>query len=349
MKNKIALNTRCLLNPLSGVQRYTHQVSNCFSGAIRVKPSFHRFSSGFAGHLWEQFSLPAKLQGRLLFSPANTGPLLVANQVVTIHDVATLDHPEWFSRKFAQWYNYLLPNLIKVCKSVITVSEASRQRILFHCPEAEAKLKVVHNGINESFYPAKDSGLQRIKELYSLNKPYFLYVGSMEPRKNLSVLLKAWDKAGLADGFDLVLAGGFLSRVFAQRQHVSLPSGTRAIGRFEDSDLCPLYSGATALVYPSLYEGFGFPVLEAMRCGTIPIFSAIPSHFEISRGLENDERLVFDPHSENDLEKILQHVANMTAVEKKYLSVRYQKHAEQFTWQRCARETAAVLEAAMDQ
>jgi hypothetical protein len=118
----IVLNARFLQQELTGVQRYGREMlARLGDGVETVQPVDH--VSPVRGHFWEQFVLPSHCHGRLLWSPGNTGPLSVRAQVITIHDAATLDHPEWFSRKFALWYRFLLPRLARRVRRIITVSE----------------------------------------------------------------------------------------------------------------------------------------------------------------------------------------------------------------------------------
>jgi hypothetical protein len=119
------------------VQRYTRELCRRLNGRIRVVFP-ERALHGITGHLWEQMVLPGILKGSLLWSPANIGPLTVSRQVLTIHDLASLDHPEWFDRRFSKWYRSIIPLLARRVRRVITVSEFSKQRLveLTHIPES---------------------------------------------------------------------------------------------------------------------------------------------------------------------------------------------------------------------
>src|SRR6202007_2139182 len=122
------VNLRTLGSHINGVQRYLLSLLPHMPAELdSVKPA--QALQGIKGHLWEQFYLPTQLRHRLLWSPGNTGPIGVSRQVLTLHDIASLDHPEWFERKFALWYPVLLPRLIRKVRAIITVSHFSKERI----------------------------------------------------------------------------------------------------------------------------------------------------------------------------------------------------------------------------
>ena len=274
MPYQVAVNGRCLMHPLIGVSRYTSQVVRRLAERLRILQPGEHFS-GLRGHWWEQIHLPPQLKrGEVLWSPANTGPLAVENQVLTLHDVSPIEHPEWFSPAFAGWYRFLLPRLVQKVRKVITVSQFSQNRILeiLHLPQE--KVLCIPDGVDYSqFYPADPAEIKRICLKYELRDDYFLVVGTLEPRKNLRRLLEAWEGVNHAmPGLSLILAGGASSN-FRQADLDPLPGGVNCLGYVNDQDLTALYSGAVALILPSLYEGFGLPALEAMACGA-PVVAA---------------------------------------------------------------------------
>lgn len=266
-EENVVINTRTLWAPTTGVQRYTRELLNYFGNRCHaIGPK--RLLPGNTGHLWEQLILPWRLKGRLLWSPANTGPLSVANQVVTIHDAATLDHPEWFAQSFACGYRLLLPRLIKIVRLIITDSEFSRQQLLAHSQVPAEKIIAIPLGVSNHFSPAAPDDLERVRCRYHLERPYLLALGSLEPRKNLNRLLTAWTQ--LRDRYtdiELLIVGG-TGKIFRDPCYGPIPHGVRFLGYVEDQDLPALFSGAMIFVYPSIYEGFGLPPLEAMACGS---------------------------------------------------------------------------------
>jgi glycosyltransferase involved in cell wall biosynthesis len=265
----IVLNARSLTAQVGGVQRYTAELCNRLNDIVPVSPR-HPLH-GAKGHLWEQASLPLRTEGRLLFSPGNSGPLAIERQIVTIHDIAVLDHPEWFNRHFARWYSWLLPRLLKRVRRIIAVSEFTKRRIVNAIGIDPEKIAVIPNGIDERFRSTpKVHSRKDCQNTIVPCESYILSVGSLEPRKNLNRLLQAWSRclAELPSSVWLVITGLKGSRRVFQDAS-SLPDIPRVYftGYLPDSDLGILYQGATALIYPSVYEGFGLPVLEAMACG----------------------------------------------------------------------------------
>ena len=218
MSLKIVVNTRALAHPVTGVERYLIELLARMGPKQDVFPCAPRVpTGGMKGHAWEQFVLPAKLRGRLLFSPCNTGPLAVARQVVTIHDVAALDHPEWLNAKFALWYRWLTPRLARRCQHIITVSEFTRSRIVAHTGVSAGKITVIPNGVDARFAPmARDVIDVALAPLALPSRKYILAVGSIEPRKNLPRLLEAWGKVlpTLPEDVWLVVAGGGNRSIF---------------------------------------------------------------------------------------------------------------------------------------
>ncbi|MBV9274373.1 MAG: glycosyltransferase, partial [Verrucomicrobia bacterium] len=199
------VNLRTLGFHTTGVQRYL------LSLLPHLPPELHSVKPpqallGIKGHLWEQFYLPTELAGRLLWSPGNTGPLAVSRQVVTVHDAAPLDHPEWFERKFALWYSALLPRLIRRVRAIITVSHFSKKRIVQNTGIEPERVHVIFNGVDRRFRPLDQKTIRQTTAGLGLTDPYILFVGSLEPRKNLKMLLETW-RRGKFDGATLAVAG----------------------------------------------------------------------------------------------------------------------------------------------
>ncbi|MBC8122390.1 MAG: glycosyltransferase family 4 protein [Gemmatimonadaceae bacterium] len=221
---------------------------------------------------WSQLDLPRRVGSHVLWSAENIGPLGVRNHVLTIYDIAALEHPEWFRCDFVATYRFYLPRLIKQVKAVTTISEYSRARIVEWFRLSEEQVSVAPCAVDARFQPCPTHEIAAVRGRYNLPERYILSVSSLEPRKNLRNLLEAWRRLAEQDrdGVGLVIAGE-RGKVFANDDYrmllERLPSVTFT-GYFPDGDLPALYSGALGLVYPSLYEGFGLPPLEAMACGT---------------------------------------------------------------------------------
>jgi glycosyltransferase involved in cell wall biosynthesis len=336
MPLKPCVNLRTLGYRITGVQRYLLSLLPHMPEELNsVRPP--RALQGVKGHLWEQFYLPTQLKHRLLWSPGNTGPLGVTRQVVTIHDMASLDHPEWFERKFALWYATLLPRLIHRVHAIITVSRFSRERIVRLTEVEPRRVHVILNGVNQQFRPADLEIVKRVVTDFGLSCPYILFVGSLERRKNLGLLLRAW-QSGAFEGVTLAVVGAS-GHVFSSFGFDSVPAGVHLLGSVPDDVLPSLYTGAAAFVYPSIYEGFGMPPLEAMACGCVVAVSDIPAHREIC----GEAATYFDPFDPDDLTSKLDWLLRLDNASRAALTKRGLQRAACYCWENAASETWRVL------
>lgn len=341
MTLKPCVNLRTLGYGITGVQRYLLSLLPHMPAALNtVRP--RKALQGIKGHVWEQFYLPTQLRQRLLWSPGNTGPLAVSRQVVTLHDAASLDHPEWFERKFALWYNALLPRLVRNVRAIITVSNFSKERIVGLTAVDPERVHVISNGVDPCFRPADPESIQQIRTEFKLSGPYILFVGSLEPRKNLKLLLEAW-QLGRFDGATLAVVGAS-GHLFQKLQFGSLPEGVRMLGRVEDEVLPVLYSGASGFVYPSVYEGFGLPPLEAMACGCSVAVSDIPVHREVF----GSRAMYFDPFNAEDLSSKVELLLRPDNSSRASSIDAGLAHAASYSWERAASDTWHILQVATD-
>jgi glycosyltransferase involved in cell wall biosynthesis len=329
---------------MTGMQRYTTELLTRWNGqADRIAPN--GLLLGLAGHAWEQLALPVKLRGRLLFSPSNTGPVKAKNQVVTIHDMSVFDSPEAFSPSFAAWYRFLLPRLAQRSRRVITVSEFTKQRILVHTKVSPDKVKVIHSGVDSRFCPKAIARLEEAAARLRLpSRHLILAVGSLEPRKNLVRLFQAWSRIQdrIPEDVWLVVAGASgNSRIFSGGQLDALPPRVLLAGHVEEHLLPSLCAGAIAMVYPSLYEGFGLPPLEAMASGT-PVLAGNRSSLPEIVG---DAGLLVDPF---DVEAIAEGICRLIEDSSLREDLRRKGllRAKQFSWDVTARRTWDVLQTA---
>ncbi len=264
MKHEVVVNGRFLSRRVTGVERYGREILQCIGSNYRVASTRRQ---GWTGHAWEQFILPTTLdQHSILWSPANTGPLLIRNQALTIHDLSPLEHPGWFRTNFAAWYRLFLPILAKRVQKVFTPSEYVKQKLIKRF--GVKNVTVTPNGVDPFiFHP----GAKQTR--FDLPDSYVLFVGTLEPRKNLNLLLQAWN--AIKDDFKetwLVIVG-MSGNVFGDVHYPPRMERVRFLGYVDDPTLAGLYASATLFVLPSQEEGFGLPALEAMASGTPVIAS----------------------------------------------------------------------------
>lgn len=347
MNQRILVNARSLSSPVTGVQRYLQELLARLPADQMevVSPQFARH--GFAGHLWEQSVLPIKVGPRLLWSPTNTGPLAVKRQVVTIHDVSVLEHPEWFSRVFSTWYRFLLPRLAQKANKIFTVSEFSRSRIVQLCQVDAHKVVVIHNAADARFVPRPSEEVSKVcQRLQIPSRRYVLALGSLEPRKNLPRLLRAWKdiQPQLPRDLWLVLAGPKgQSLVFGNVFLENLPPNVFLPGYVAEECLPALYSGAVAFVFPSLYEGFGLPPLEAMACSTPVIASNTTSLPEVV----GDAALTVEPLVVGEIAEAIQRLVTDEDL-RSSLAKKGLERASLFSWEQAAALTWDVLKEAAE-
>ncbi len=338
----IVVNGRFLSQPVTGVQRYATEVTRRLEGRIRfAKPGIA--ARGFVGHAWEQLILPRHLTpGDLLWSPANTGPLRVLSQVVTIHDLSVIDHPEWFGRRFAAWYRWLLPRLARTVRLILTDSEFSRSRLLSQFDLPKTRVVVVPPGVDERFGLARLGRVEAVRKKYSLPHAYFLAGGSLEPRKNLRTAFQAWEQVSANHPACRFLVFGAPGGSFRSRGFERIPDGVILQGYVDDEDLPALYAAAVGFIYVSLYEGFGLPVLEAMASGTPVICSSTTSIPEVA----GDASLLVNPLDPQAIADAMERLLTDRSLQAD-LRERGLRRAATFSWERTAAETWKALQGAM--
>jgi glycosyltransferase involved in cell wall biosynthesis len=319
--------------------------------------------------LWTHARLSAEVALHppdVLFVPAHVLPLGVVlrrrmRTVVTIHDMGYMRFPESHTPAQRRYLRLSTNWGVRHASRLIAISNTTREDLVRYAGAPPEKISVVYHGVSPRFRPIEDPDLIAATQAkYGITPPYFLYVGTIQPRKNLARLLEAFASAGgrgwgIGVGMDvsnpqplspipqLVIAGkrGWLTGEI-ERQSIQLFGPDSPVVRFTgyiaDEDLPALLSGALAFVYPSLYEGFGMPLLEAMACGTPVLASSTSALPEIA----GDAALLIDPEDTPALADGLARLASDAAL-RADLRARGLARAGQFTWERCAQETLAVL------
>lgn len=291
------------------------------------------------GQAWEQWSLPrAVLPGRLLLSLCNAAPLIAPSQVVVIHDAATVAIPQSFSASFRLWYHLLMPLLGRRAREVVTVSEFSRGELTRSFAIADSKITTVSEGGEHILRVQADLSALDKYELRA--RPYVLAVSSMAAHKNFQLVLDALALLPAAP-FDVAIAGGANAKVFGVA--ASLQSDrVKWLGYVSDEELRALYEGAQSFVFPSMYEGFGIPPLEAMHCGC-PVLAARAASIPEVCG---DAALYFDPRSASELAAVLMQSATSESLRRR-MQERGYAQARKFSWEVGARQLLDVCRKAI--
>jgi glycosyltransferase involved in cell wall biosynthesis len=341
--SELVINGRFRLQKMTGIQRASHAItSRLRTPHIVIEPERHY--GGISGHAWEQLVLPVRARGRLIWSPGTTGPVMAESQIVTIHDVAVIDHPEWFSPGFVRLYRSLWPALVKRAEQIVTVSHFSKRRISEVLNIPKSKITVVSNGVGESFKPAPRGAIESATaSLGVADRPYFATLSTIEPRKNLQLVLRAWAQAKpyLPSDMALLVIGGRGSKaIFGKPDMGDYGPGESVIfsGYVAEEKLPALLSGAQGVLYPSNYEGFGLPVLEAMACGVPAVTTRLTSLPEVG----GDAALYVDAEDPRDLANTLINLVSSGDLREE-CSARGLERAKLFTWDRAAASMDAMF------
>ncbi len=285
----------------------------------------------------------------LLFVPSHVLPLIHPRRsVVTVHDLGYHYYPETHTLSQNLYLRASTRFNARAAARVVADSEATRRDLMRYYGTPGDKISVVYPGRDESLAPVRDAALlAAVRERYGLRGSYLLYVGTLHPRKNLARLVQAFgallgSATELPPDLLLVLAGkkGWLyDDILAEVRRLGLGGRVILTGYVPDEDLAALLSGARAFVYPSLYEGFGLPVLEAMACGTPVVCSDAASLPEVA----GDAALTVAPLDTEALAAALARILTDTALRQSLIERGFQQ-TTRFSWHRCAQETMAVLE-----
>jgi glycosyltransferase involved in cell wall biosynthesis len=364
--------SRIMLAGRTGTERYSYELiaalgrsdrhtnytlyCNALPEALPPLPPTFALRRIPAPRLWTHTRLALEMRQNppdVLFVPAHVVPLRhPPATVVTIHDLGYLAFPEAHTR--ARRLELHLTTLwsARAASHVIAISQATKNDLVRQYGIAPEKISVVHHGVSSMFKPVDDRQVCIMaQERYSIGHgssgepvPYLLYVGTVQPRKNLGRLIDAFAQAVRATGdppLQLVIAGksGWLTQSIEQRAAAAgVAERVCFTGYVDDADLPTLLSGALAFVFPSLYEGFGMPVLEAMACGTPVLTSTTSSLPEVA----GDAALLIDPHDTSAIAQAIARLLSDSAL-REHLRARGLQHAATFTWERCAVATRRVL------
>ena len=346
---------RNLLRHLARIDQTSEYVLLCAAADMYVAPTlganFRAVLEPSANYsLREQWHVPIVLRRErpdVYHSPHYVLPAAVMSpSVVTIHDCIHLMFPQYLPNRRSYLYaRTMMWAAAKRADAILTVSEASKRDILRFFDVKPEKVVVVHNAIDERFWtPPAEEDLARVRERYQLEHGFVLYAGNIKPHKNLVRLIEAFDeiRRGDFEEMKLLILGDEISKMPALRRAVHqhhLHKHVRFLGYVSDETLASLYRLAAVFVFPSIYEGFGLPPLEAMACGAPVVTSNVSSLPEVT----GDAAVLVDPH---DTSSIVQGVRRVLSdpVFANQLRQRGPVRARQFSWERSVAKTRDLYE-----
>src|SRR3989338_8053121 len=317
---------------------------------INKKPGISRFFRAVKHTLWEQLYLPFLLFARgasVFHSPAFVCPIIkTCPTIVTIHDMAYFLYPDKFVCTYRFYLKFWIPLSVRTADKIITDSACSKKDIVRLLKIPESKVEVVYLGKDAKFRPITDTALlEDYKRANELPDNFMLYVGTLEPRKNITGLFKAYrifKNKRLNLEYNLIIAGekGWMwAEIFNMVEELGLKDSTKFLCYISDNDLPLLYNSARLFVYPSLYEGFGLPPLEAMACGIPVITSNNSSLPEIVSGAG----IMVDPY---DSDALAQAMSEVLTNKRQYETMVENglKKAKEFSWKNTADKTIGIYQ-----
>lgn len=380
-KRKILIDGLPLLSPLAGIGRYTYENAKRFRNKSELEIWFdYGFHSTtlYSDETQIQF-IPEKnirllrriinkvffakkivryIKSSLAFFSQNrydiywqpnfipVNGVKSKNTVTSVHDFSFMLQPQWHPKERLEYFNENFLKNIKNSDHIITGSYYTKQEILKYLDFPDEKITVIYHGVDHTLfrlYPSES--LLQTKKKYDLPDSFVLFVGSIEPRKNLLILLKAYTQLAedIKQNLPLVLVGfkGWQNKEIMQeiqynKKHVIY------LGYLSDEELAHVYNLASIFVYPSLYEGFGIPPLEAMACGTPVIASRVSSLPEVCK----DAALYIDPENSTNLEQVITTLYKNKVLQEQ-LRQKGLEHVKQFTWEKSSKAHFEVFDSLM--
>jgi glycosyltransferase involved in cell wall biosynthesis len=349
---KVVVDARFLTQPLTGVQRYAIELSlrlKQMDPSIRFvcpkdviqRDIFERLEAKIIGShtrfLWSQIDLPMYLK-------KHNNPLLVnfdsvsasayyRNKIVTLHDITWARYPQSFSRRVRMLHHVIDPIVLKNSLEIITVSNFSKKEIVNYFKNLHKAPHVIYNAVDDKFH-IND------KERSNILAPYILAVASQVYHKNITKLIEAFDKIckHKKSDFSLIIAGGSDDCFQKQSYKIRSDASIRFTGRVTDEELVKLYQEAAVLVFPSLYEGFGIPPLEAQACGCPVVASNVASMPEIL----GDSVLYFDPNNIAEIQDVIYQVIGYPSLRESLIEKGY-ANVSRFSWDTSVRQLYDIL------
>jgi len=347
----VIINSKFLVQNLTGVQRFAFNVAiklvqlksdnllffmpnkkfnlfyeNLFKQNIPIIKGFTR------GIIWEQIELPlfAKRKKAIILNPGNSGPVFYDKNITVIHDLLWLKYPKSYSKMFLKWYSFMIPKLVKNSLRIITVSQTSKRDIVKYFNILEDKVSVVYPGVDTNLF--KPLNLER--------ENFILWIGSAKFYKNIYGLINAY-RILLFDykiPYKLFIVGFDLSKIKLKVEE-ELKENINFIENVNDEVLLNLYNHASVFVFPSFYEGFGLPPLEAMACGCPVIVSKAGSLPEVC----GDAAIYCNPYDPQDIARLIYEVITSKEL-RNFLVKKGLERVKLFSWDKTAKEIINIIE-----
>lgn len=346
----IVINSRFLTQNLTGVQRFAIEISlhlkkNLGNEIIFLSPNNIvqkeyakqlevQIIGKHTGHLWEQIDLPLHLRkiGKpILINLANMAPIFYSNKISTIHDVAFLAFPETFSKSFLFAYKFLIPRILKTSKHIITVSNFSKEEIIKAYHIKNDHISVIYNAVSNNFKYKKNDSLKQER--------YFLAVSSLNYRKNFIAVLQAFVRYAKSNSNENLYIIGDIKNTNFKNLNIDIYKKhphIKFLGRVSDKELIEYYSNAIGFIYPSLYEGFGIPPLEAQKCNCPVLLSDISPLKEVFK----DSGIYCNPYDINDIATKMAFLVENTDV---YIQ-KGTLNTQRFSWDKSVESLISIIQ-----
>ena len=333
---KILIDGRVLTHKIyTGVENYTLNILKNIKTDLEVKILKPKTNNKYLSHFWTHFILPFK-KGDIMFCPANISPIFIPKNkkvIVTIHDVIFLTHPKSFSKFFRIYYKIIMPYIIRRADKIITVSNYSKLDIEKYYPNSKGKIEVIYNGFENKF--------MKIDNIEKKNQ--ILYVGSINERKNFIGVIKSFELLKQKD-LKLLIIGNFLSNfeIDEDSKKIILDAKNNPNIIFKNNvknyELIKIYNESKLFLFPSFYEGFGLPVLEAMACGTPVVCSNTTSLPEVG----SDAVIYCNPTDIEDIKNKIELVLGNKQLQNKLIQ-KGLKRVKKFSWEESAKKHLKIF------
>ena len=285
-----------------------------------------------------------KQKADIFFSPDGFIPLgMSIPKVSMVHDVAYLRYPEHLQPRIRAFYKKWMGRYLAYTDHIITVSEFSKREIIAGYNIPADKISVVYNGITDAYKPVSEAQKKKTKDRYTNGRPYFVYLGAIHPRKNILTLVKAFEqfKSSHPSDHQLVLAGRaswHTEEVFKTITESKWKDSIHLPGYVATTEATSLVASAEAMIYPSLYEGFGLPLVEAMACGVPVICSNVSSLPEVA----GNAALLFDPMDAAQLAHHMEKISSDDGLRKEMITFGAER-SKYFSWDKAASQVYEIL------